>query len=62
MLCLPSVAALLSRWVHDGEFDDAALKVGARFTMKKLPIGVVHEGFPFEAEEFIKQIEAETEI
>ena len=62
MLNLPSAAALFSRWVHDGKFDDAALKVAARFPMKKLHVGVVHQGLPFEVEEFVKQIEAETNI
>jgi len=57
MLSLPSVAALFSRWVHNGEFEDAILKVAARFPMKKLNVGVVNEGLPFDVEEFVRQVE-----
>jgi hypothetical protein len=62
MLSLPSVAALFSRWIDDGKFDDAVLRVGARFPMKKLRVSIVHQGFPFEVEEFVRQIEADTDI
>jgi hypothetical protein len=57
MLTLPTGAGLLSHWVHNGEFDDAVLKVAAKFPMKKLNVGVVHQGLPFDAEEFVKQVE-----
>jgi hypothetical protein len=59
MLSLPSVVALFSRWVHNGEFEDAVLKVAAKFPMKKLNVGVVHQGLPFDVEEFVKQIAEE---
>jgi hypothetical protein len=57
MLTLPTGTGLLSRWVQDGEFEDAVLKVAARFPMKKLNVGVVHQGLPFDVEEFVKQVE-----
>jgi hypothetical protein len=57
VLTLPTGAGLLSRWVRNGEFDAAVLKVAAKFPMKKLNVGVVHQGLPFDVEEFVKQIE-----
>lgn len=57
LLLLPGRHGLLSRWSHSGEFDDAAVRVAARFPVKKLRPGVVHQGFPFDGDEFIKQIE-----
>ena len=54
-------ADLLSSWVRNGEFDDAVLKVAARFPIKKLHVGVVHQGFPLDVEEFVKQIREEAE-
>ena len=53
---------LFFRWVHDGEFDDALLKVAAKFPMKKLNVGVVHQGLPFDVEEFVKQIVEEGKV
>jgi hypothetical protein len=62
MLTLPTGTSLLSRWVHDGEFEDAVLRVAARFPMKKLNVGVVHEGLPFDVEGFVKQVVEEARI
>jgi hypothetical protein len=48
---------LLSRWLHSGELDDAVFKVAATFPIKKLQVGVVHQGLPLDVKEFLKQIE-----
>ena len=48
----------LRPWTHDGELDEAVLQVAATFPMKKMEVGVVHDGPPFEVQEFLKQIEA----
>ena len=59
---LSKETGLFSRWVHNGEFEDAVLKVAAKFPMKKLNVGIVHQGLPFDVEEFVKQIAEEAEI
>jgi hypothetical protein len=48
----------LTPWTHDGELDDAAFQVAATFPMKKMEIGVVQQGPPFDVQEFVKQIGA----
>lgn len=50
----------LTPWMHDGELDDAVLQVAATFPMKKMEVGVVHHGPPFDVQEFVKQIGART--
>jgi hypothetical protein len=50
----------LTSWTHNGELDDAVLQVAAIFPMKRIGVGVVHEGLPFDLEEFLKQIGART--
>jgi hypothetical protein len=52
---------LLSPWVHEGELHDAVLKVSAVFPIKKLQVGVVHQGFPLDVEEFVRQVREEAE-
>lgn len=51
---------MLTPWTNDGELDDAVIQVAATFPMKKMEVGVVHEGPPFDLEEFLKQIGART--
>jgi hypothetical protein len=51
---------LLARWMHDGQPDDAVFQVAATFPMEKLRAGVVREGPPFDVEEFVRQIGAQT--
>lgn len=46
----------LTPWTHDGELDDAVFQVAATFQMKNMGVGVVHDGLPFDVEEFLKQI------
>jgi hypothetical protein len=62
MLTLPTGTSLLWRSVHEGEFEDAVLKVAAKFPMKKLHVGVQHQGLPFDAEEFVRQIVEEGKV
>jgi len=50
----------LTPWLHDGELDDAVFQVAAVFPMKKMEVGVVHHGPPFDLQEFVKQIGAGT--
>ena len=50
----------LTPWMHDGELDDAVLQVAATFPMKRMGVGVVQDGLPFDVEEFVKQIGART--
>jgi len=50
----------LTPWMHDGEPDDAVIQVAATFPMKNTEVGVVHDGLPFDVEEFLKQIGART--
>ena len=56
MLELLNRAGLLSSRLHNGEFDDAVFNVAAKFPMKRMKIGVVHNGLPFDVKEFVKQI------
>jgi hypothetical protein len=58
MLQMVADQGLLSRWLHNGEQDDAVFKVFATFPIKRLPRGG-QEGFPFDIQELIKQIEKE---
>jgi hypothetical protein len=51
---------MLAPWTHDGEFDDAVLQVASVFPMKKMQVGVVRQGPPFDLQEFMKQIRART--
>jgi hypothetical protein len=50
----------LTPWTHDGELDDAVFHVAATFPMKKMEVGVVHQGPPFDVQEFVRQIGART--
>lgn len=58
LLCGP--LHLLSLWLHDGVLDKAVIKVAAKFPMAKMEIGVLRNSLPFDFEEFVKQVEAET--
>jgi hypothetical protein len=62
---LPNVAPQipefpLTPWMHNGELDDAVIQVAATFPMKRIGVGVGHDGLPFDVEEFVKQIGART--
>jgi len=50
---------LLNRWLHNGELDEAVFRVAATFPLTKMQAGVVHEGFPFDVETFMEQVEEE---
>ena len=50
----------LTPWSHEGELDDAVFQIAARFPMKKLPVGLVKNGLPFDVQELVKQIGART--
>ena len=47
-------------WIHNGKPDEIVFKIVARIPMVRLQPGVEHEGFPFDVEELIRQIESET--
>jgi len=48
---------VLTRWKHDGKFDDAVFKVAATIPMKWMQPRHVYDGPPFDAEEFLRQVE-----
>ena len=50
----------LTPWSHEGELDDAVFQIAARLPMKKLPVGLVKNGLPFDVQELVKQIGART--
>jgi hypothetical protein len=50
----------LTPWTHDGELDDAVFNVAAVFPMKRMEVGVVRDGPPFDVQEFVKQVRNET--
>ncbi len=50
----------LTPWSHEGELDDEVFQIAARFPMKKLPVGLVKNGLPFDVQELVKQIGART--
>jgi len=50
----------LTPWTHDGELEDPVFQVAATFPMKKMEVGVVRQGPPFDVQEFLKQIGART--
>ena len=47
---------LLSRWLHNGELDNSVFTVAAN-AIKRLQVGEVHEGLPFDVQELLKQID-----
>jgi hypothetical protein len=49
---------VLTPWTHDGELDDAVIQVAASFPMKKMEVGMVQEGPPFDVQEFVRQVRA----
>ena len=49
-------------WVHDGEPEEVVFKIVATIPMVELQPGVVHEGFPIDVEELIKQIKNESGV
>lgn len=49
---------MLAPWTHNNDLDDVVFQVAATFPMKKMQVGVVHDGPPFDVEEFVKQIGA----
>jgi hypothetical protein len=51
---------LLTPWLHDGELLDAVCNLAATFPMNKLSVGGVNQGPPFDVQEFIKQLEQQT--
>jgi hypothetical protein len=51
---------LLIPLLHDGELLDAVFNLAATFPMNKLSVGEVNQGLPFDVQEFIKQLEKQT--
>jgi len=60
MLELMTQPDMLAQWAHNGELDDVVFQVAATFPMKKMQVGVVYDGPPFEVQEFVKQVGART--
>jgi hypothetical protein len=54
---LAGPSGLLTPWLHDDELPDAVFNLAATFPMRKLSFGEANQGFPFDAQEFIKQLE-----
>ena len=52
---------MLAPWLRDGVPDDAVFHVAATIPMSRMQIGVVNKKPPFDAEEFIKQVEERTQ-
>jgi len=52
--------ALLKPWTNNGVLDAAVFQIAAKFPMKKMGVGVVHQGPPFDVQAFLKQIEEAT--
>jgi hypothetical protein len=54
---------LTNKWLsfhrENGDLDEAVFKVAARFPVKKIQAGVVSNELPFDATEFLNQIEFE---
>jgi hypothetical protein len=48
---------MLAPWLRNGMPDDAVFHVAATIPMGRMQIGVVYKKPPFDAEEFIKQVE-----
>lgn len=48
---------LLSAYKTDGEYTEAVYRLAATFPMKRIEMDVIHEGPPFDTEEFLKQVE-----
>jgi len=48
---------LLSVYERDGEYTDAVYRVAATVSIKRMDMDVIHEGPPFDTEEFVKQVE-----
>jgi len=57
MLGLCDAEGLLSSYKTDGDFTDAVYRVAAKFPMKRMEVGVTHQGPPFDVEEFLIQVE-----
>jgi len=51
---------LLTPWLHDGELPDAVFNLAATFPMNRLSVGKVNQGLPFDVQEFIEQLEQQT--
>jgi hypothetical protein len=54
---LQLMPVMLSPWTHNGELEDEVFQVAASFPMKKIEVGIVQEGPPFDVQEFLKQVE-----
>jgi len=50
----------LAPWLDEGLLDEAVFQIAATFPMKKLPVGLVKNGLPFDVQELVKQIGART--
>jgi hypothetical protein len=47
----------LKPWTNNGVLDAAVFQVAAKFPMKRMRVGVVHQGPPFDVQVFLKHIE-----
>ena len=58
MLEMLAEHGVLSPWLHDAELDDAVFRVFAAFPVKRIQKGG-QEGYPFDVQGLVKQIEKE---
>ena len=49
----------LAPWIRNGELDDVIFRAVAQTPMKWMEIGVVLEGLPFDAEDFLRRVSEE---
>ena len=58
LLMLEARTNVLAPWMHDCQLDEVVYQVAAIFPVKKMRIGVVNDGLPFDVREFIRKVEA----
>lgn len=52
----------LKRFNHDEDFDDCVITVMARIPVEWMQLGYVYSGWPFDVDEFIRQVEQEARV
>jgi hypothetical protein len=59
LLCGPAGLGRLSPWLRGGKVDPAVFRVAARFPIQTMHFGQIREDFPFDVDEFVREVEAE---
>jgi hypothetical protein len=55
------MSEVLTPWLQDGMPNDAVFDVLATIPMRRMQVGIVYNGLPFDVEEFVKQVERRAE-